>query len=50
MVFYLCTAVFSTLTWVLIDAAEYSPDSIVTMVGASGAVMGTVTLFTLFYP
>ena len=49
LVFYLCAAIFSTLAWVLIDAAA-NPDSTVPMVGASGAVMATVTLFTLFYP
>ncbi len=49
LAFYLCTAVVSTLGWALFDAAtahgEFHP-----MIGASGAVMGVLTLFTLFYP
>jgi membrane associated rhomboid family serine protease len=47
LAFYLFAAIFSTLAWVLIDAL--SPAQHV-MIGASGAVMGVVTLFTLFYP
>jgi membrane associated rhomboid family serine protease len=50
LIFYLCSAVFSTLAWVLIRAATHGADSAVPMIGASGAVMATVTLFTLFYP
>jgi membrane associated rhomboid family serine protease len=50
LIFYLCAALFSSVAWVLIDAARYGADSTVPMIGASGAVMATVTLFTLFYP
>jgi membrane associated rhomboid family serine protease len=50
LIFYLCAAVFSTLAWVLIDAARNGTGATVPMIGASGAVMATVTLFTLFYP
>jgi membrane associated rhomboid family serine protease len=49
LAFYLCAAVFSTLAWVLIHAAS-SRDPAMPMVGASGAVMAVVMLFTLFYP
>ena len=49
LIFYVCAAIFSTLGWVLVDAAA-NPDSPSTMVGASGAVMATMMLFTLFYP
>ncbi len=47
LAFYLVAAIFSTLAWVLIDAL--SPARHI-MMGASGAVMAVVTLFTLFYP
>jgi membrane associated rhomboid family serine protease len=47
LAFYIFAAIFSTLAWVLIDA--FSP-ALHVMMGASGAVMGVVTLFTLFYP
>jgi len=47
LVFYLVAAIFSTLAWVLIDALSPATHF---MMGASGAVMGAVTLFTLFYP
>jgi len=47
LAFYLCAAIFSTLAWVLIHAL--SPTMHV-MLGASGAVMGVVTLYTLLYP
>jgi membrane associated rhomboid family serine protease len=47
LVFYLSAAVFSTLVWVLIDSMAPVPHL---MIGASGAVMAVVTLFTLFYP
>jgi membrane associated rhomboid family serine protease len=49
LVFYLCAAVFSTLAWVSITAAATS-DPRVVMIGASGAVMAVVTLYTLFFP
>jgi membrane associated rhomboid family serine protease len=45
--FYVCAAIFSTLFWVLMDSIS-QPHHI--MIGASGAVMATMTLFTLFYP
>jgi membrane associated rhomboid family serine protease len=48
--FYLAAAIFSTLAWVLITALSLGADAIVPMVGASGAVMATMMLFTLFYP
>jgi membrane associated rhomboid family serine protease len=48
--FYLAAAIFSTLAWVLITAVALGPDTTGTMVGASGAVMATMMLFTLFYP
>jgi membrane associated rhomboid family serine protease len=47
LAFYLCAAVFSTLCWVLIDSVSAFPS---TMVGASGAVIAVVMLFTLYYP
>jgi len=47
LAFYLVAAIFSTLVWVLVDAM--APGRHV-MMGASGAVMAVVTLFTLFYP
>jgi membrane associated rhomboid family serine protease len=50
LAFYLCAAIFSTLAWVLISAVAMGPDSTGLMIGASGAVMGTMMLFTLFYP
>jgi membrane associated rhomboid family serine protease len=48
LAFYVCAAIFSTLVWCLIDAASSSGQNV--MVGASGAVMATMMLFTLFYP
>ena len=45
--FYLVAAVVSTLGWAVIQAL--SPHAGV-MVGASGAVMAVVTLYTLYYP
>jgi membrane associated rhomboid family serine protease len=47
LAFYLSAAIFSTLAWVLIDALWPRSHW---MMGASGAVMGVVTLYTLFYP
>ena len=41
--------IFSTLAWVLIEAAT-NPHSTIPMIGASGAVMAVVTLFTLVLP
>jgi membrane associated rhomboid family serine protease len=49
LAFYVCAAIFSTLAWVLIAAAS-NVDRTIPMVGASGAVMATMMLFTLFYP
>ena len=49
LAFYVCAAIFSTLVWCLIDAAS-NPDPTMPMVGASGAVMAAMMLFTLFYP
>ncbi len=45
--FYVAAAVVSTLGWAVIQAL--SPQAGV-MVGASGAVMAVVTLYTLYYP
>jgi membrane associated rhomboid family serine protease len=50
LAFYLGAAVVSTLAWVLITALALGADTSVPMIGASGAVMGTAMLFTLFYP
>ena len=44
---YLTAAVFSTLCWAALDRASGQHDS---MVGASGAVLALVVLYTLFYP
>ena len=46
--FYVCAAVVSTLVWAIADrfqAGHHYP-----MIGASGAVMATVVLYTLFFP
>ena len=48
LAFYLLAAGVSTLGWALIAALSGHMD--VPMVGASGAVMAVVTLYTLFYP
>ncbi len=50
LAFYLCAAVVSTLGWVLFDASSAPAGEFHDVIGASGAVMGVVTLFTLFYP
>jgi membrane associated rhomboid family serine protease len=49
LAFYLCAAVVSSLGWVLIEAAS-AGGQFHMMIGASGAVMAAVMLFTLFYP
>jgi membrane associated rhomboid family serine protease len=49
LVFYLGAAILSTLAWVLITASS-NRNPLSTMIGASGAVMAVVTLYTLFYP
>jgi membrane associated rhomboid family serine protease len=46
--FYLSSAIFSTLAWVLIAGASAHPH--VHMLGASGAIMAVMMLFTLYYP
>ncbi len=49
LAFYLLAAGISTLGWAAFEAT--SPDGMDShMVGASGAVMGVVTLYTLYYP
>jgi hypothetical protein len=48
LAFYLGAAIFSTLVWVLLN--ELAGNLLVTMIGASGAVMGVVMLYTLYYP
>jgi membrane associated rhomboid family serine protease len=48
LAFYLAAAVVSTLGWTLLQVAAHQTHSV--MVGASGAVMAVVTLYTLFYP
>jgi membrane associated rhomboid family serine protease len=47
LAFYLSAAIVSTLAWVLIDALNPTHHY---MVGASGAVMAVLTLYTLYYP
>ena len=47
--FYLSAAVFSTLTWAVADRFQNTLQPHV-MIGASGAVMATVVLYTLYYP
>ncbi len=49
LAFYLLAGGVSTLGWALIQLLS-GPGVNVHMVGASGAVMGVVTLYTLFYP
>jgi hypothetical protein len=46
---YVSAAIVSTLAWAVVDA--YKPAGVMTtMVGASGAVMAIVVLYTLYYP
>ncbi|MDB5353285.1 MAG: putative rane protein [Planctomycetota bacterium] len=45
---YLTAAVFSTLCWAIVD--QMVPGRGGSMVGASGAVMAIVMLYTLYYP
>ncbi len=47
LAFYLAAAIFSTLMWVLTAAVGHDPRP---MIGASGAVMAVVMLYTLYYP
>jgi membrane associated rhomboid family serine protease len=49
LAFYLCAAIISTLAWVLIFSTQ-TRNPAIPMVGASGAVMAVMMLFTLFYP
>jgi membrane associated rhomboid family serine protease len=49
LAFYLSAAVVSMLAWVLIKAVS-APHGSPEAIGASGAVLAVVTLFTLFYP
>jgi membrane associated rhomboid family serine protease len=49
LAFYLSAAVVSSLVWVVLKAIS-SPFQSMPMIGASGAVLAVVTLFTLFYP
>jgi len=49
LAFYLGAAVSSTLAWVAIKAVA-APDQPHFAIGASGAVLAVVTLFTLYYP
>ncbi len=48
LAFYLAAAVVSTLGWTLLQLAGHQSHTV--MVGASGAVMAVVTLYTLYYP
>jgi membrane associated rhomboid family serine protease len=47
LAFYLAAAIFSSLVWVLTAAVAVDR---LPMIGASGAVMGVVMLYTLYYP
>lgn len=47
--FYISAAVFSTLTWAISDRFQAGGGQGV-MIGASGAVMATMVLYTLYYP
>jgi membrane associated rhomboid family serine protease len=49
LAFYLSAAIVSNLVWVTIRAIVY-PDVPQFAIGASGAVLAVVTLFTLFFP
>ena len=46
---YLGAAIFSTFCWALADYYQHGGDS-VPMVGASGAVLAVVVLYTMYYP
>ena len=47
--FYVTAAIFSTLVWALFDRAK-PIESRGDMLGASGAVMATMVLYTMYYP
>ena len=47
--FYVSAAVVSTLAWALSDRLQVGSNHF-PMIGASGAVMATVVLYTLYYP
>jgi membrane associated rhomboid family serine protease len=46
---YLAAAVFSTLCWAVVDTFDSNAGN-GNMIGASGAVMAVVVLYTLYYP
>ena len=46
---YVSAAVFSTLCWAIADTFDPNPGHAI-MIGASGAVMAVVVLYTLYYP
>ncbi len=46
--FYISAAIVSTLTWAVVD--RFQVGNHYPMIGASGAVMATVVLYTLYYP
>jgi len=46
---YLGAAIFSTFCWALVDLAQHGHRG-ATMVGASGAVLAVVVLYTMYYP
>jgi membrane associated rhomboid family serine protease len=48
LAFYLVAAVVSTLVWAL--TSDLAGNRMTPMVGASGAVLAVVTLYTLYYP
>ncbi|MFI5455862.1 MAG: rhomboid family intramembrane serine protease [Isosphaerales bacterium] len=50
LAFYLGAAIFSTGVWVLLDSISGAPQQQHFMIGASGAVMAVVMLYTLYYP
>jgi len=47
---YLAAAVFSTFCWAAIDYGMHGADSHSMMLGASGAIMAVLTLYTLYNP
>ncbi|MDG3002944.1 rhomboid family intramembrane serine protease [Paludisphaera mucosa] len=47
LAFYLASAIVSTLCWAVVQAFTSGPSY---MIGASGAVMAVLTLYTLYYP
>jgi membrane associated rhomboid family serine protease len=49
VVMYLAAAVFSTLCWAVADTFDRNA-GLAPMVGASGAIMAVIVLYTLYYP